>query len=495
MFNFYPPFFYLVGDLFLKVFHNATFAINMTCVLFWAVSGIGMYFFAREFFNSRRGGLLSAIAYMYAPYHIQDLYDRGAFAEFSAFAFFPLILLSFLKLSQKFQMRYVVLGVLGVCGLSLTHNVMTMIFFPIAVFYIVFLSLLRKNVHLLWVSAAMIVLGLMMSAFFWLPAFSEKTFLNIIFLFFLHYEFHQSFLTLGHLLNTPWGVHPTDMTTLPYHIGLFTVILALMPLFFIARDFQKRSSFYCQYLFFFVVTLMLSFLTLPLSQSIWQSIIALRFIQFPWRFLAVISFTVSLMAGGAMTVIQSKKLSNGILAISILLIMISSIKLLYPVAHGEINDKSLYDNISDVTFLGEGEYTPKWIYYPPTKRPSQKFQFVQGIGEFLEYKQNTSVNHSVKVMAFQPSLICFHSFYFPGWRAFVDGKEVAIDSSNKFGLILFSVPQGEHLINVVFSSTPVRKIAGIFSWAGLCVFISGIIIYILRKRFKYSSSPLNEVKA
>src|SRR5262249_30560476 len=162
--------------------------------------------------------ILSAVAYMYAPYHIQDLYIRGAFAEFSAFAFFPLLLFSFLKMSRTPSWRYFLLGVLSTFGLSLTHNVMTMLFFPIAGLYIVFLSFLRKTLSGFFLSILALVIGLMMSSFFWLPAFQEKQFLNMIFLVFLHYEFHHGFLSWSQLFNTPWGVDLVTTKKVPYHV-------------------------------------------------------------------------------------------------------------------------------------------------------------------------------------------------------------------------------------------------------------------------------------
>ena len=38
------------------------------------------------------GGLLASLAYTYAPYHLADVYRRGALAESLAFVWFPLML-------------------------------------------------------------------------------------------------------------------------------------------------------------------------------------------------------------------------------------------------------------------------------------------------------------------------------------------------------------------------------------------------------------------
>ena len=90
MFDFYPPFFYYVTFLFSKITPNTILALNLTCIIFWILSGAGMFLFAREFWGNK-GGFLSAILYVYSPYYVQDLYVRGAFSEFSVFMVFPFL--------------------------------------------------------------------------------------------------------------------------------------------------------------------------------------------------------------------------------------------------------------------------------------------------------------------------------------------------------------------------------------------------------------------
>ena len=384
MFNFYQPLFYFVGILFFKITHQGVLSLNLTCVLFWVLSGVGMYFFARELFG-HKGGVLSAVAYMYSPYHIQDLYVRGAFSEFSAFAFFPLLLFSFLKISQKVEVKYIALGVISVASLSLMHNIMSMLFFPVVLCYIVFLSLTGKNIRSFLLSLFIILIGLMISAFFWLPAFQEKKFLNLIFLIFLHYEFHQNFLSWTQLLNTPWGVDLTDTKHQSFHIGIFSMILGLLPLAFIVQKFKERRDFFLQYLFFIVVAIGAIFLIVPLSHIIWEKVVLLRLVQFPWRFLAIVSFAISLLSGGILAFIQSKSLSNAVLGIAIVLIILSAGRFLYPITSQAVDEDFLKKDISNTMLLGEGEYTPLWIMLPPEFRPFQKFQLLSLSGGFSQY--------------------------------------------------------------------------------------------------------------
>ena len=53
-----------------------------------------MYRFARRLWGPWPG-LIAGLLYVYAPYHLADIYVRAAFAEFVAFVIFPLVLHAF----------------------------------------------------------------------------------------------------------------------------------------------------------------------------------------------------------------------------------------------------------------------------------------------------------------------------------------------------------------------------------------------------------------
>jgi uncharacterized membrane protein YfhO len=56
----------------------------------------------------------------------------------------------------------------------------------------------------------------------------------------------------------------------------------------------------------------------------------------------------------------------------------------------------------------------------------------------------------------QPFQAVFHTFYFPGWQARVDGQPAAIAPVTERGLIGVTVPMGRHHLLLQFGETPVR---------------------------------------
>ena len=479
MFDFYPPFFYLVTAMFSKIFHNVLMSLNLVCVIFWFLSGLGMYLFARELWGNK-GGFLSALAYVYAPYYIQDFYVRGAFAEQSTFALFPFLLLALYKLNQNIQRRYILMGVISTTALSLAHTI-GMFFLPIATVYLTFLFILNKNWKAFLYGTAILFIGWLMAAFFWLPALIETKYLTLSFMTSMRYDFHKNFISLTQLLRPPWDM-TTDLDRLTFQIGLGHVFLALLPVVFLLRNYTKEYQKFFHYIFFGIVAAFAFWLTLPSSQKIWEAIAVLKFLQFPWRFLTIGVFALSLLTGGAVLLFRKELAKSLFVAGAVGLIIFMSFRFFYPGDFFNVDQQDLRNNLLSKVFLGEGERTPRWIQYPPLVAPAQKFEIVQGIADISEYKAINAIKHTAKIFTDQPVVVCFHSFYFPGWRVFMDGKEASINPNNKYGIILFEVPPGEHRVTVVFGSTPIRTMATVISWVGAALFVF-LMINFRRNKF------------
>lgn len=77
----------------------------------------------------------------------------------------------------------------------------------------------------------------------------------------------------------------------------------------------------------------------------------------------------------------------------------------------------------------------------------------------------------------QPFQAIFNSFYFPGWRATINGQPVPITPTSPYGLISLPVPAGQQQIEVYFGSTPVRNVASVLSLATLI----GVLALLFRE--------------
>jgi hypothetical protein len=316
----------------------------------------------------------------------------------------------------------------------------------------------------------------MLSAFYWLPAIEETKYLNLNFLISMRYDFHKNFISLGQLFCVPWD-HSKDIDGLSLQIGLVQYVLLLLSLLLPFVIFKNHSDLKRHYFFFLTAGLVTTILTLSASNVLWEHLNTLRFVQLPWRFLTIVTFVVSLLGGGAVMLFKNKTVSSLFLTAVTLLIILSPIGY-YRSGHFKVIDQlAVKNNLSKYVFLGEGERTPQWIKDPPLTIPSQKLEIIRGNGQTTQLRSNSPIDNLFELTCDQPILLCFHTFYFPGWRVFIDGKETKIYPDNIYGQIVFIAPSGEHALRIIFGSTPIRIVGMIISWIGAILALSGIICF------------------
>ena len=73
----------------------------------------------------------------------------------------------------------------------------------------------------------------------------------------------------------------------------------------------------------------------------------------------------------------------------------------------------------------------------------------------------------------------FYTYYFPGWRVYVDGKrlpDAALRPETVYGLITVDVPPGEHRVLLRWGDTPVRTVGKAVTLACLVLALALTII-------------------
>lgn len=196
-FFFYGPFFHLISGALEYAGLRTVHAVTGATALVLLGSGCGMYAWLRH-----RGTrpLLGAALYMLAPYHLFDIYARGALAEAAAFIWVPLIALGIDWLPRR---RGVVLLGVAFAGLILTHLPSAVL---VSTFLILPFALWRgwRNRAVVWPGVVAALLGLGLSAFYWLPALTLQAHISTQLLWGPFYEpaywFNRQNFKLNHLV-------------------------------------------------------------------------------------------------------------------------------------------------------------------------------------------------------------------------------------------------------------------------------------------------------
>ncbi|HSW77148.1 MAG TPA: hypothetical protein VLG50_08885 [Candidatus Saccharimonadales bacterium] len=436
------------------------------------LSSITMYLFSTELWKNKTAGIISAIFYVYLPYRIVDLYARGSIGESLSFVLFPLIAICALKILDNINTKfYIVFGSISYALLILTHNIMALLFTPILFTFIAAKMFLVKNKSYIN-SIIFILLSYALSAFFWLPALLEKHYIALSITPIADRNIY--FVQLNQLLLPNWGYGlPDGPNGFSYQIGIGHLVVLITVLILIIYSLVKRKKISKDnnFIFAFVIigiVFVLTLLMFSFTKAIWQVIPLLHEINYPWTLLAQIGFLISLLAGFLWTQKNLfKYLAFGLCLLSIILII--------PHAKPErVFDKGDgYYLTNDATTTSSDELMPLWVKQKPRINRDKKAEIIKGIGGISSLNTNSKKINFLSELKTN-SIIQLNTIYYPGWNAFIDGKQIPISYSNPKGLMQINVPTGNHRIDLNFSETSERLISDIISLVGLFV----VIIYL-----------------
>lgn len=162
---------------------------------------------------------------------------------------------------------------------------------------------------------------------------------------------------------------------------------------------------------------------------------------------------------------------------------------------GEVNTlrMSLIENSG--RWLGTtstADYVPATVITLPPRRPSMVDPIAEGLPPDRVNREAMPDGAIVTTEVVRPLLTRYHvsapkqfrlrlfQFDFPGWQVTVDGAPATTELAEPEGTIVVLVPQGEHVVEVRFGSTPARTAAWVISGAALAVAL--LVAWRLRGR-------------
>lgn len=466
LFEYYPPSVYYLGE----VIHLAGFefidSVKILFVLGFILSGLGMYLFLRDFLG-KWPGFVGAILYTYSPYKALDVYVRGAMSEFWALVFFPLIFWAIYKLVKTKRLLYLAFLGLFTGLLLITHNLMSFIFLPLAGIWslsLVFTERKWKALGLLLLGG---LLGIGLAAFFILPLSQESQFAHLETLIGGYFDYRQHFVTVNQLfVSNHFGYGSSEYGSgddLTLSTGQVHFLLVLTGVVLSAVNFKKRKK-----LFYLTIILMLSallslFMTHEKSSFIWDKSEVFSYIQFPWRFLGVSIFLLSIIGAIAVHVIDNRKVSVILGSLAVVMALILQLNFFHPKTWLNISDKdkfsgNLWEKQLTISIF---DYLPIYAKFPPVQKALEKPEVLEGEVSFIDYKKGSNYQAGEAVV-FKKALIRLPLFDFPGMEVFVDGRKVAHWNDDCryqafcLGLITFNLNPGQHKIRAELTNTPIR---------------------------------------
>ena len=417
----------------IKIVFGASLVFSCICTYLWL----------SKLFD-RFSSLVGAIVYLYAPYHLFDVYKRGSVGEVLGLAVIPFIL-------WQLESKSVFWTACGLAFLLISHNTLAALFLPVILFYMLldFVIDSKNKKILIYQYSSILLFGLGIAAFFWIPAIVD-----------LQYTIFSQTSVAN------WREYFAQESL----IGISTVVTILFVciLFFTKKLTIAKHRLTILLLSVGIVSL---FFAHPVSTPLW-SIIPVSFIQFPFRFLSVTILCVAFLIAVSLSVL-SKKLQM-ICAVSIVLITLMQARSFIQPSTYIDKGEGFYTTNMDTTTVKK-EYMPKWVLTTPIEKAKEKATVVDG--EILYTKQKTNALE-FSVNAPKDTTVLVNTIFFPGWYATLNQKVIPISYNNPKGLITIAVPQGKHSVFVGFSETGIRMFSNVLSLISSAM----LVIFSMKRR-------------
>lgn len=480
LFNFVYPLPFYLGEAFHLIGFSFVDATKLVFGLSIPLSMWAMYLLLKEFLDWKLA-LAGAVLYIFAPYRATEIFVRGAIGEIVAFIFIPLIALSFIKLAKKSSgVKWIGISGLSIAGLIMSHNIMAYMFLPFAALLLVVQIIFLKSSKVAYLVRSFwaVLLGLLISVYFWLPAIKESALVK----FSTVYNYFDHFPTLRQLVTPYFGYGasvPGPYDGISFYIGIVGIVVIFFGALFTVLDWKKFSQSQKAIFVWGISVLALSvFMMNHRSDIFWRGLPLLGYFQFPWRFLVLVVFSSPIFLLGF-----SKIKLPGLTALVIILGAIA-LNFLYfkPESYLGRTDEYFIDRYIPYPFASEEyrrtseEYLrlPKDTQVRPDRNYPRAYSEVRAnlsIAEINALDARITTDYPVEFT------LNYNKYYFPGWVARIDGEKTQIASGKPFGQISLRVPGGIHEVLVEYRETPFRKILDLTSLVALV----GTLFLVFRK--------------
>lgn len=499
---FYGPMLSWLVLIVFKITSNLQISLMFLMLVATIATTFGAYYASKKIFKSEKTGFFTALIFTLEPFHVGELLTRGSFSEYLAFAFIPFIILAIYQIifESKTDFKRIFMLAFSAFGIIMNHNLTAVLIAAMAALFVVFN--IRKVFSKPKILFSLILAGILavgFSAIFILP-FLEVREVGIYNIF--NPDFQKWFYVNGSQVTPADAWLPTNMFRPPAGhasvvFGLSPVLLVLTIGFLVFRKDIKNTN----YRRFSMISIIISAIFVLFSTRIFAFIPAVQnfhsMLQFSQRMLIIQSVLLPFVAGYFI----GEKLKNkreimiaaAIASISYIHITTSAIepgKVSLPMNVGV--DYNLVDGIS----IAMGEYQPIFPKVENVKDISatvagyvkktisekgQKADVISGSAKISGFEKKGSRMRLVVSENKNGAEIELPMFYYPGFKALLNGKPVKTSYSNKNRMVSVKLNPGQNgALEVYYGISPATKIGSIVS--GLSFLACGLFMVI--KRYK-----------
>lgn len=479
-FIFYPPLSWLLAPA-LNLVIPWDYVPVAFIVLVQTLAGISAFAFGRALL-SRRAAVFAATCYAANPNALLMIYYRSDYAELLASAFFPLLFLATLRLGGVLcdapPRRTIVWFAGAFAAIWLSNAPAAVMATYTATLLFFWAALVRKTFAPILKGACGLLLGFGLAAFYIVPAAYEQRWVNI-----------------SQALST--GLLPSD--NFLYSVGndpehtyfnfiASTIAICLIVFTGVASVATRRRSSATPetpppqvWSALFLTATVAAVLMFPVSKFAWQLLPKLRFVQFPWRWMSILTIPFVYFGSAALQKPRFRWLWPS--AAAVLLVGTG----VFLVRHTWWDDEEFttlraalasgegFDGTDEYDPLGDDHYNlpqhaPRARVLPDDSQGSRSAPAAP-----MLFEQWTPVTKIVDVDTPKAARIALRLLDYPAWHVELNNRAIKPDHAEDSGQMVIAIPEGHSRIVARFTRTKDRTLGMAISGGSLVLAIALLV--------------------
>jgi hypothetical protein len=496
-FIFYPPLSWMLGaTLSFVAPWNAVPGVFI--VLAQTLAGIGSFLLARRFLPGRTA-LLAAACYVANPYALLVIYMRSDFAEQLACALMPLVALAALQLCGlvenrgRSRARATVFFAAVFAAVWLSNapaGVMTS--YSVALLF-AWAAVEEKSLRPLWRGAGGLALGFGLAGFYLIPAAYEQRWVNIA------QALSSGLLPSQNFLYTQ--ISDPEHNAFNWIASSLAVLLMVMTGLAAIGAWRTKAKepedgdtrkLWRALLIFSAVS---AILMVRVSSIFWEYLPKLRFVQFPWRWMAILAVPYAYFMAAALS---RRGRAGWVWSIAALAVIAGTATFLIQKTWWDSEDLPVLQEAiaNDQGFEGTDEYDPLGDDHTnlPEKAPRVQILAAEESGGTapkaeIRIERWTAEERELRVTTPEPSRAALRLLNYPAWRVEINGKAVTPQPAETTTQMILKLSPGMQRITVRFVRTLDRTIGIYLSMMSLFVFLG--VLWATRESLAVKPHRLN----
>jgi hypothetical protein len=249
------------------------------------------------------------------------------------------------------------------------------------------------------------------------------------------------------------------------------------------------------------------------SRFVWEILPLVKYVQFPWRFLALVVFGSALCGAALLNCLRSvsPRWEVPVFFAALLAVMatylpcytnarfLAADSLTNSFTHStpaevetmrargtllpmdRIATPAMIRSVGERATSGD-DFLPRGVQEKPATAALQTFVVTNG--ELKQWDRPAFNTYRATIAMPAAGKVELNQFCFPGWNASLDQRPIAITPSGKAAIVSCDVPAGDHTIEFRYSSLPQRRTGATIS--SLSVLAAAVLIFLGQSQRKFS---------